>query len=217
MLALDANPDVAAIARMSVVSQRIGSRRVQAETGQLAGSAAVVIPASTWTGESQYGGTGYVGLGDGGSATLSIPDGPSRPVLPVFDLKPGSTAVTTFRSGSRVLGVVRSGDIGAQGVSSASGALLPVTVQVTLPASAATITATTTASGNDTARLDAVMIEPLVSRYLLGSDDQTTALLRSASRITENTTVAVPGRGAAVIYAHDSSGHLARSYVSYDA
>jgi hypothetical protein len=44
-----------------VVSQRIGSTTVQAEAGQLAGSASVVILASTWTGESQYGDSGYVG------------------------------------------------------------------------------------------------------------------------------------------------------------
>ena len=130
-------------------------------------------------------------------------------MLPVVDLQPGSTAVTTFRSGSRVLGVVRSGDIGALGVSSAPGALLPVTLQAALPAGAAIITATTTASGNDTARLDAVMIEPFVSRYVLGGGGHGSALLRGASRITENTTVASPAKGAAVIDAHNGSGHLA--------
>jgi hypothetical protein len=119
-------------------------------------------------------------------------------VLPVVDLQPGSTAVTTFRSGSRVLGVVRSGDIGVQGVSSAPGALLPVTLQAALPAGAAIITATTTA-----------MIEPLVSRYVLGGGGHGSALLRGASRITENTTVASPAKGAAVIDAHNGSGHLA--------
>jgi hypothetical protein len=101
-----------------------------------------------------------------------------------------------------VLGVVRSGDIGVQGVSSAPGALLPVTLQAALPAGAAIITATTTASGNDTARLDAVMIEPFVSRYVLGGGGHGSALLRGASRITENTTVASPAKGAAVIDAH---------------
>jgi hypothetical protein len=208
MLALDANPDVAAIARTAVVSQRLGSTTVQAESAQLAGSAAVVTPASTWTGESQYGGSGYVGLGNGGSATLAIPDGSSRLVLPVVDLQPGSTAVTTFRSGSTVLGVVRSGDIGAQGVSAAPGALLPVTLQVTLPAGATSITATTRASGGDTARLDAVMLEPLVSRYVLGGDGHASAVLRSASRVTEDATVALPGNGTAQIYAYDGMGHL---------
>jgi len=208
MLALDADPDVATIARTAVINERIGSTTVQAEGATLAGSAAVVTPASKWTGESEFGGTGYVGLGDGGSATLTIPAGSSRLVLPVFDLQPGSSAVTTFRSGTRVLGVVRSGDIGAQGVSSAPGALLPVTLQVTLPEGATSITATTRASGGDVARLDALMIEPLVSRYVLGGDGHATAVLRSASRITESTTVRLPGSGTARTYAYDGRGRL---------
>jgi hypothetical protein len=208
MMALDANPDVAAVARTAVVSERVGSTTVQAEGAQLAGSAAVVTPGSTWTGESQFGGSGYVGIGDGGSATLSIPDGPSRLVLPVVDLQPGSTAVTTFRSGSTVLGVVRSGDVGAQGVSAAPGALLPVTLQVTLPAGATSITATTSARGGDTARLDALMIEPLVSRYVLGGNDHASAVLRSASRVTERTTVALPGIATARVDVYDGTGHL---------
>ncbi|MBC7559921.1 MAG: hypothetical protein H7270_11325 [Dermatophilaceae bacterium] len=210
MLALDANPDVAAIARTAVITERIGTTTVQAEGAQLAGSAAVVTPSSTWTGESQFGGTGYVGLGDGGSATLSVPAGSSRLVLPVFDLQPGSTAVTTFRAGTQVLGVVRSGDTGAQGVSSTPGALLPVTLQATLPARATSITATTKASGGDVARLDALMIEPLVSRYVLNGDGDGhgTAVLRSASRAHESTSVVVPGTGTARVYAYDGSARL---------
>lgn len=213
MIALDANPDVAAIARTATISERIGSTTVQAEGAVLAGSAEVVTPASTWTGESQYGGTGYVGLGDGGSATIAIPSGSSRLVLPVVDLQPGSTAVTTFRSGSRILGVVRSGDIGAQSVSSAPGALLPETLEVTLPGGATSITATTTASNGDTARLDALMIEPLVSRYVLGDGDgdsdgqgdSGTAVLRSASL---RTTVVVPGSGTARVHVYNGAGTL---------
>ena len=208
MLALDANPDVAKIARTAGISERVGSTTVQAEDAQLTGSAAVVKPVSTWTGESEYGGSGYVALGNKGSLTLAVPAGSSRLVLPVVDLQPGSTAVTTFRSGSRVLGVVRSGDVGAQGVSSAPGALLPVTLQVTLPAGATSITATTKASGGDTARVDALMLEPLVSRYVLGGDVHGTAVLRSASRVTEHATVAIPGTGTARIYAYNGSGRL---------
>ena len=208
MLALDANPEVATIARKAVISQRVGTTTVQAEAAELAGKAAVITPASTWTGESQVGGSGYAGLGNGSSATLAIPAGPSRLVLPVVDLQPGSTAVTTFRSGARVLGVIRSGHVGAQCVSSAPGALLPVTLQVTLPAGATSISATTTARGGDTTRLDALMIEPLVSRYVLGGDGHATAVLRSASRVTERTTVALRGRGTARIYAYDGAGQL---------
>ena len=43
------------------------------------------------------------------------------------------------------------------------------------------------ASGGDEARLDAVMLEPLVSRYVLGGDGHGTALLRSAASTTAHT------------------------------
>lgn len=208
MLALDANPDVAKVARTANISDRVGTMTAQAEDAQLAGSAAVVRPPSLWTGESLYGGSGYVALGDGASATFTVPPGSSRLVQPVVDLQPGSAAVTTFRSGTQVLGVVRSGDIGAQGDSPAPGALLPVTLAVTLPADATVITATTEASGGDTAALDAVMIEPLVSRYVLGGDGHGTALLRSASLTTEHATVVIPGKGRARVFAYNGKGRL---------
>ena len=208
MLALDANPDVATMARTAAVSQRVGSTTVQAEGATFTGSATAVTPASTWTGESQFGGSGYAEIGNGGSATLTVPNGPSRLALAVVDLQPGSTAVTTFRCGSTVLGVVRSGSVGAQGISSTPGALLPVTLQVSLPAGATSITATTRASGADIARLDAVMLEPLVSRYVLGGGGHASAVLSSASRVTESTTVALPGTGTARIYVYDGTGHL---------
>jgi hypothetical protein len=208
MLALDANPDVATIARTASISQRVGTTTLQAEDAQLAGSAAIVKPASTWTGESQFGGSGYVALGNGSSLTLTVPTGSARLLQPVVDLQPGSTAVTTFRSGTLVLGVVRSGDIGAQGDSPAPGALLPLTLQVTLPAGATEVTATTSARGGDTAVLDAVMVEPLVSRYVLGGGGHGTAVLRSASRGTEDTTVALPGSGRAQVQAYDGTGRL---------
>jgi hypothetical protein len=214
MLALDENPDVATIARTAAISERVGTTTVQAEDAQLAGSAAAVKPASTWTDEAQYGGSGYVALGDGSSVTLTVPSGPSRLVQPVVDLQPGSTAVTTFRSGAQVLGVVRSGDIGAQGDSPAPGALLPVTLQVTLPAGATEIAATTQASGGDTAILDAVMLEPLVSRYVLGGGSHGTALLRSGSRTTEGTTVTLPGTGRAQVQAYDGTGRLVGEWSS---
>ena len=103
---------------------------------------------------------------------------------------------------------MRSGAIGAQGDSPAPGALLPVTLAVTLPAGATRITATTTASGGDVAFLDAVMIEPLVSRYVLGGDGHGTAVLRSASLETEHANLVVPGSGQARVYAYDGTGRL---------
>ena len=214
MLALDAHPAVAALARTAAVRQRVGTQTVQVESASLAGGAHAVAPASTWTGESQYGGTGYAALPDGGRATIAVTSGSARLVLPVVDLQPGSTAVTTFRAGDTVLGRVRSGDIGPQGDSPAPGALLPVTLPTTLPAGQSRVTATTTAGGGDEARLDALMVEPLVSRLVLGGDGHGTALLRSAAATDRRTTVWVPGTGPATVEQYDGTGRLLATSVS---
>jgi hypothetical protein len=207
MLALDAHPAAAAIARNATIRERVGTTVVQGEDATLTGGATAVVPESLWTGESQYGGTGYAALANGGSAQFTLPAGLGRAVvLPVVDLQPGSTAVTTVRTNGSLLGRVASGDIGAQGDSPAPGALLPVTLPNTLPAGAGTLTATTTATGSDAALLDAVMVEPLVSRYVLGSGVHATAVLRSADTSTNSATVTVPGHGQLVVEVYDSTG-----------
>jgi hypothetical protein len=104
---------------------------------------------------------------------------------------------------------VRSGDIGAQGDSPAPGALLPVTLGK--PTAASTLTASTTGG---TARLDAVMVQPLVSRLVLGGGGHGTALLRSAARSASRTTVAVPGTGRADIWSYDGTGRLLGHHTS---
>ena len=210
MLALDAHPDVAAIARTATISERVGTTTVQAEGATLSGGATAVVPESTWTGESQYGGTGYAALGNGGAAQFTLPAGLDRAVvLPVVDLRPGSTAVTTVRDGSgSLLGRVASGDIGGQGDSPAPGALLPVTMPTTLSAGASTLTLTAAAQGADAAMIDAVMLEPVVSRFVLGSGDHGTALLRSADTSANRVTVSVPGNGQLVAEVYDSTGAL---------
>jgi hypothetical protein len=102
-----------------------------------------------------------------------------------------------------VLGKVASGDIGPQGDSPAPGALLPGTLPVTLPAGATELSATA-AGGN--AVLDAVMLEPLVSRLVLAGDGHGTALLRSASTTAEKVQVKVAGTGVARVLTYDGSG-----------
>jgi hypothetical protein len=214
MLALDAHPAVAELARTAQVVTQVGTQTVQVEDGRLDGGARAVAPGSLWTGESQYGGTGYAALGDGATAEVAVGSGRHRLVLPVVDLQPGSSAVTTFRTGGRVLGEVRSGEVGPQGVSPAPGALLPVTLPATMPAGRRTVRATTSSSGGDEARLDALMVEPLVSRLVLGGDGHGTALLRSAAGRDRRATVRMPGAGPATVEAYDGSGDLVRRTTS---
>jgi hypothetical protein len=205
MLVLDDNPDIARLARTADIAARSGTRTVEAEGAALSGAASAVTPESLWTGESLFGGTGYAELGDGGSATFDLPAHDRSLVLPVLDLRPGSAAVTTFRAGGRGLGSVASGDVGAQGDSPAPGALLPRTLPDRLSDRTSRLTATTTTGGGP-AVLDAVMLEPLVSRLVLSGDGHGTALLRSASGAAEQARVRVPGEGPARVSAYDGRG-----------
>ena len=208
MIALDQHPAVARAARTADIVDRLGTLTVEGEAGALAGDAVATMPPSAWTGESQFSGGGYAALGSGGSTTLTLPAHPRSLVVPVFDLRPGSDAVTTFRAGNKVLGQVASGDIGAQGDSPAPGALLPVTVPGLLPAGVNVLSATTATGTGDPAALDAVMLEPLVSLLVLGGDGHGTALLRSASTRSEHTQVQVPGTGVARVQTYDGRGRL---------
>ncbi len=217
MLVLDANPGIARIAEHAgAVQRRVGSTTSEAEDATLAGDATPVTPTSLWTGESQYGGTGYVAIGNGGSVTFSVPAGSARLVMPVVDLRAGSSAVTTFRSGGTLLGTVHSARVGPQGDSPAPGALLPVTLPHALPSvapgSSVAVTATTVSTGGDAALLDAVMVEPEVSRYVIGGHGQGTALLRNATGSSVETTVSVPGEGAARVESYDASGRLVAAH-----
>jgi len=207
MIALDQNPDIAALARTASIDQRVGTTTLQAEDAQLSGDARAVTPASLWTGESLFGGTGYAEIGSGGSVLFSIR--PTRPLLliPVFDLQPGSSAVTTFRANRDTVGRVRSGAIGPQGDSPAPGALLPVTLP-TVRQGVTRLSATTAATSGDTARLDAVMLEPLVSRLVLSGDRHGTALLSNSSTQPQRALVSLAGHGTARIESYDGSGRL---------
>ena len=209
MLALDANPDVAEAARVSTITERVGTTTLQAEDASTTGAARTVTLADRWTGESLFGGTGYLALGDGATASLPVPAAQEdRLVMPVVDLMPRSTAVTTWSATGRELGRVASGDIGEQGASPAFGALLPVTLPRTLTKQATTLRVAASSAAGDEARLDAVMLEPLVSRYVLSGDGHATALLRSADSVVAHTVVRLPGRGRAVIEVYDGAARL---------
>ncbi len=207
MLALDAHPAARRIARSAQVTDTVAPTVLQAEDATLAGGASAVVPKSLWTGESQFGGTGYASLPAGGTATFDLAEHPASLLMPVVDLQPGSAGGTTWTADGRTLGRVRAGAVGAQGDSPAAGALLPRTLHRVMPAGAGPVTAT--ATGGDT-RLDALMVQPLVTRLVLGGDGHGTALLRSAATAPRRTTVTVPGDGRADVWSYDGLGHLLR-------
>ena len=217
MLALDANPDVAARAIATPVTvSHDGLIVVQAESAT-ATTGTVVTPASAWTGESQFGsvagGAGaYLSLPTGATATLAIPAGSgARHLEPViFQPNPGSASSVWSaqkRGAARLpLGSIRDG-VGAQGITAVPGALLPQTLPVPIGAAATTVTARATSG---TVQLDAVIVRPLVSRLLLRGVSASSELVHSTSVLPLPTTV-----GAADVRAtmrsYDAAGRLVQS------
>ncbi|MBU2663955.1 hypothetical protein KOI35_10685 [Actinoplanes bogorensis] len=200
MLVLDANPSVAALARQGTgIVERVGSSTIS--SGELAGGAVEVTPPSAWTGESQYTDGKYLSLPAGASVRFTVPAASQpRLVQPIVDLQPGSAAVTRWSAGGRSLGTI-SHRGGAQGASPAPGALLPITLGAELPAGSTSITAL---AAGGTGIVDAVLLEPLVSRYVIGGSGHTTTLLRSAAR----TPVSVSVPASSTVESYDGSGVL---------
>ncbi|GIF20168.1 hypothetical protein BJ973_001925 [Actinoplanes tereljensis] len=199
MLALDAHPGVASIARQGHILDRAGTTTLEAEQAVLTGGATVVTPASAWTGESAYSNGAYVRMPAGAAVRWQLPE-LTQPhlVLPVANLQPDSAAITRWSPG----GVLRH-RIGAQGTSPAPGALLPVTLPGELLPGRTDLTAI--ASGGE-AILDAVMLEPLISRYVIGGNGHTTALLRSAATTPRTVNLTVTGTARATIDSYDATG-----------
>ncbi len=206
MLALDARPELAALARHTEIVERVGTVTIEAEDAVRQGGATVVTPPSAWTGESLISGA-YVDLPAGAGLRWQLPpaDQP-RLVSPVVDLRPGVQARTRWRSDAGPLGEVDHARVGAPGNSPAPGALLPVTLPRELAAHATELTAESTA--RDTAMVDAVMLEPLVSRLTLAGDGRSTTLLRSAARTPRTAEVTAGGTGPATIEVYDAAGVL---------
>ncbi|TWD82180.1 hypothetical protein FB561_3308 [Kribbella amoyensis] len=182
--------------------QRSGLTVVEAETAQLSGGASVVTPPSAWTGESQWSNGSYVSLPAGATASWSIVSSASesRLVLPVVDLVADRRAGrSTWSSGGRRLGAIDHGSGGAQGVSAAPGALLPVTLSGLLAPGTDKVAVT---SSGASVRVDALLLLPLVSSVRLGD----ATLLVSVDSHPRR--VSVDGPAGAVAYAYTSTGAL---------
>lgn len=204
MLALDAHPDLAALARAAGAPViRDGQRTVEAESGRLTGPATVVVPASAWTGESQWSGGAYLRLDAGGRVTWAVPAAAQpRLVAAVIDQVPGPGAVSAFDG----LGRVRYGGGGAQGVSAAPGALLPVAVPRYLPAGSTGLSAT---GIRGSGKLDALLLTPLVSTLVTRGNGAGVVLLSSVAGRGRRMTIDVPGPDPAIVRAYDDRGRPA--------
>jgi hypothetical protein len=205
MEALDANPDIAAIARASASVQfRDGQQTIEAEAATLTGAAEVVPANPVNTGESQWSGGAYVQLATGSTVswTLAADDQP-RLVQAVVNRVPGPGAVSDFTAGTRRLGAVQYGGGGAQGISPVPDALLPVTLPGVLPAAAVQLTASTLGG---TGQLDAILLTPLIAVLITTGDGHSVALLNSEATTQGTRTISLPGTGRAVATSYDSHG-----------
>lgn len=97
--------------------------------------------------------TAYVQLATGSALSWTIPaDDQPRLVQAVVNRVPGPAAISDFASGTEHLGAAQYGGGGAQGVSPAPDALLPVTLPGILPANAAQLTASTLGGTDNSTR-----------------------------------------------------------------
>ena len=209
MEALDAHPGAAAVARASgSVQFRDGQQTIEAEAARLTGPAEIVAASPVSTGESQWSGGAYVQLGAGSALSWTVPasDQP-RLVQAIVNRVPGSGGVSDFAAGSDRLGAVRYGGGGAQGVSPAPDALLPVTLRGVLPPGAVRLTASTPRGAG---QLDAVLLTPLIAVLVTAGGGRSVALLNSEAGTPGARAISVPGTGRAVARSYDQHGRLWR-------
>lgn len=209
MQALDADPRLRRAARVAAVAGRHTWHLLEAEDAEPAGDAKTVTPSSAWTGESQWSGGSHVSLGAGGSLRARLrPADQDRLVMPVVFRDEGpSPARTRWYAGDRMLGVVRHGDAGAQGVSPMPGVLEMVTLPGLLPAGADEVRVA--AEGGSRARVDAMVVQPQVEHLVLTDGAGAgRALLRSFAEDVRTVAVPVPGGGVAHVAAYDGAGRL---------
>ncbi|MBG6055678.1 hypothetical protein IWX81_002101 [Salinibacterium sp. CAN_S4] len=203
MIALDANPDVAARALAATsITLTDGLTVVEAEDATTT-TGAVVTPDAAYTGESQYSAGEYLELAKGESATIPLPGAGARSVEPVVDQPADAQATSLWRTGRLPIGVLRH-SVGEQGITAVPGALLPQPLLV--PALSARTDVTVTGL-KGTVDLDALIVRPLLSRLTLGGESASTELVNSAALVPLRASVGAAGQDATV-RSYDRTGTL---------
>ncbi|WP_431220871.1 hypothetical protein [Leifsonia xyli] len=172
MLALDAHPAIArAATALTRTTATNGLTVVEAESGTTTGPVTTVTPPSAWTGSANWSGGAYLQAGAGSTVTVTLPAGhPAARILPIADLGPGGSGTTSWTAalGRFALPLGRTDNVrpGEQGIAPSPVFLLPQTLPVPVPAQATSVTAKV----DGTARLDALLVQPVVSHLgLAGS------------------------------------------------
>jgi hypothetical protein len=207
MLALDAHPQVAAIATsLTRTSVTDGLRVAEAESGTLTGSAAVVTPPSAWTGSANWSGGAYVQASAGDTVTIPVTaaTGDVR-VLPIVNLGSGGRGDTSWTAAAHGratrLGTTDNAERAQQGIAPTTVFLLPQTLRGTAPAGTTTLTATT----NGTVQLDAVLLQPVVSH--LGLTGPSASLDVYVNAVNQQSRQKLDAPGSVTVTRFDRYGH----------
>jgi hypothetical protein len=214
MEALDANPDVAAIARASAhITLRDGQTTIEAEAANLTGPATVVQANPPYTGEAQWSGDAYVQTTTGSELAWTVPAANQPRLLQaIINRVPGPAATSVFTATGKRLGEVYYGGGGPQGISPTPGALLPITVPQPFPAAATHLIATT---NHGTGQIDAIQLTPLISTLTTSGADHGIALLNSVATTIRALTIDMPGTGPTIATSYDRHGRL--THISFGA
>jgi hypothetical protein len=196
------------------ISTQVTYQKVEAESGALTGAAAVVTPASAWTGEALWSNGQYVDLAAGGSDRIAVTapaDGVYRVYL-VFDKQMGpadSVGVRVSVDGVPA-GRDNQGGAGAQGVSPNPDYLwidsLPVRQRLT--GGAHDVTLDYSGSGGTHAKIDAILFQPVIeSKVLEDGNGATLAAYKSLSAVESQVALPLPEHEW-IVLVYDQNGKL---------
>lgn len=151
-------------------------QKVEAESGTLSGAATVITPTSAWTGEAQWSNGAYVDLTTGGSVTISTtaPADGRYLLYVVYDkqIAPAGAVGVRVDVDGTAAGTDDEGGAGAQGDSPNPDYLWidRVAVPQRLTAGPHTVTLTYAGSGAIHAKVDAIMLQPVIEDKVLADD-----------------------------------------------
>ncbi|MDQ6670380.1 MAG: hypothetical protein M3069_06455 [Chloroflexota bacterium] len=170
------------------VAAQTSYQKVEAESGVLTGSARVVKPASAWTGEAQWSNAAYVDMLPGGQVSLPVNATTSGQyaVYLVFDKQtvPSNSVGVRVSVDGVLAGTDDEGGAGAQGDSPNSDYLWINTVVVPRPLTAGshTVTLAYLGDGATSARIDAILLQPLIeNKVLTDAEHNALAVYKSLS------------------------------------
>ncbi len=211
MLALDAHPDVASWAMVAQRRDHVTWQLVEAESGTWSEGAAVVTPAEAWTGEGLWSGGSYLSLPARASVSIpvNLPTTDRQWLQPVFERHQGIGPLTRVGIDGAAAGVVDQGGAGPPGITPTDGYFDLGGVLSRRVDAGATTVEVRSVRARETARLDAVLVQPALEWLVLADDGagRGQAVLRSFDQRPRRQAVTLDGADAVTAAAFDALGN----------